>query len=406
MSWLDKIQDGLIITTADNKQYKPNWLRPQKETTWNNSAFDFIEKEGTLIKKKKRQGRKIIIDLFFQGDDHLQIADDFDKSCNDERPIIFQHPYYGTLTVHITSILQDNSQYNVSRLGCVILETIAETNPIIAIDVVSQIPKLKEIADTDLELVLTQPISASDANVIKTSTKDIYGKGVPVITLPEEFQEYNNVFSTASTYVNTITATPLLAIRATIAMINKPALFSISTEARLNLLVDQFNVLRNTIGFLTSVGSKQVYQIQGNALISAMCNAAITPLPGNYTNNTSVFKIIDKIIGRYNEYINDLDDLQGKNGGNPLNFIPDANTINQLDNMFSMTLSNLNEIALSARKERFIFLAEDTNLYELTNRLYSLDPDDKNIEELMENNNMGPNDILQLRKGRKILYYI
>jgi hypothetical protein len=57
-------------------------------------------------------------------------------------------------------------------------------------------------------------------------------------------------------------------------------------------------------------------------------------------------------------------------------------------------------------KERFLFLEEDTNLILLTQRLYSLDDADNNMVELMENNNLGPNDILQLKKGRKIVYYI
>jgi len=406
MSWLDLIKNDLIITTPDGKQYKPNWLRASKQTEWNFAEFDFIGKEGTLVKKSKRKGRRLSMDLFFQGEDHLATAEAFEKSCNDERAINFQHPFYGTLTVQIPSILQDNSLLNVSKLTCVIIETIAENNPVVTLDAVDQIPRLKEILDTDLELALTAPLTSADTTRLKNTTNNIYAKGVPLISIPEEFQAYNNAFATASAYINTATATPLLAIRTTIAMINKPALFAQSTEQRLNTLIDQYNDLKDTVTFLTTVGAKQLYMIQANSLISTMCQAAVTPLPGNYTNNTSVFKIIDKLIEQYDRYITDLDALQGLNGGNPLSFIPDANTIIQLDNLFNMTISNLELIALSSRKERFLFLEEDTNLSLLTQRLYSLDDADNNMVELMENNNLGPNDILQLKKGRKIVYYI
>lgn len=406
MSWLDQIKNDLIITTPDGKQYKPNWLRATKQTEWNFAEFDFIGKEGTLVKKSKRKGRRLSMDLFFQGEDHLQTAESFEKSCNDERAINFQHPFYGTLTVQIPSILQDNTLHNVSKLTCVIIETIAENNPIITLDAADQIPKLKEILDTDLELALTAPIAPADVTRLQNTAKNMYAKGVPLIKIPEEFSAYNNAFNTASTYINTATATPLLAIRTTLAMIRKPMLFSLSTEARLNLLIDQYNVLKSTVTFLTTVGAKQLYMLQANSLISTMCQAAITPLPGNYTNNNTVLSTMDKIIAQYGKYIQDLDDLQGLNGGNPLNFMPDANTIIQLDNLFNMTISNLEQIALSARKERFIFLEEDTNWYLLTHRLYGLDPDDNNMLELMENNNAGPNDILQIKKGRKIVYYI
>jgi hypothetical protein len=406
MSWIEKIKYSLIITTPDGKTYKPNWMAATKQTEWNVAEFDFIGKEGTLVKKSKKRGRRFTLELYFQGLDHLDIAQNFENSCNDERPITLQHPLYGTLIVQIPSILQDNTTYNVSRLQCTIIETIAESNPIVTQNAADQIPKLKEIADENLELTITQKPSATDTNRLKQSTKDIYAKGVPVISLPEEFEEYNNAFNTASTYVNTAAATPLLAIRSTISLINKPALFKTSVDSRVNLLIDQFNVLRNTVVNITSIAGKQLYQAQSNALISSMCIAAINPLQGNYTNNISVFKIIEKLTTNYGYFLEDLDFLQGLNGGNPANFIPDANSIIDLDNLFNMTISNLEQIALSARKERFIILEEDTNLILLTQRLYSLDPSDNNMNELMVNNNMGLNDILYLKKGTKIVYYI
>lgn len=406
MSWLEKIKDSLIITTPDGKTYKPNWMSATKQIDWNVAEFDFVGKEGTLVKKSKKRGRRFTLELYFQGNDHLDVAESFEKSCNDERPISLQHPLYGNLIVQIPSILQDNTVYNISRLQCSIIETIPENNPIVTQNASDQIPKLKEFADEKLELSITQTPSATDTNRLKQSTNDIYAKGVPVISLPEEFEEYNNAFNTASTYVNTASATPLLAIRSTIALINKPALFKTSVDSRINLLIDQFNVLRNTLTNITSISGKQLYQAQSNALISSMCIAAINPLPGNYTNNISVFKIIEKLTANYDLFLEDLDFLQGANGGNPANFIPDANSIIDLDFLFNMTLSNLELIALSARKERFIILEEDTNIVLLTHRLYSLDPDDNNINELMVNNNMGLNDILEIKKGTKIVYYI
>jgi len=206
--------------------------------------------------------------------------------------------------------------------------------------------------------------------------------------------------------VNTITASPILAMRATISLLTLPSKFTANVKSRVGTLASQFVNLRRTIIGLSTVPSKQLYEIQGSALISSMCLAASTPLSGDYKNSTSALNIVDSILSNYKLFLDDIDSLQDTNGSDPIFFIPGFDLMSQLNDLINLTVSSLIDIALSGRQERSLILTEDNNLIKLTHLLYSLDPSDANMVELMENNNLTWRQMLGIDKGTKIIYYI
>jgi hypothetical protein len=64
------------------------------------------------------------------------------------------------------------------------------------------------------------------------------------------------------------------------------------------------------------------------------------------------------------------------------------------------------EIAISAQQERSILCDSDTNVILLAHRFYGLLLDDSTIQRVMDNNSIGISEILDIKKGRKILYYV
>jgi len=406
MSWEDKITKQLSITTGDGKIYTVVWINASKSIEWHGSEFSFLEVNGTLAKKKKILGRKFPLEFYFQGADHLDEFARFERSCSDTRPMVIEHPLYDVIVAQLMSLNVDNTTMNYSKVTCTAIETITEENPVTTIDPIDSIAQIKTTLDVSNEAELTQPPSITDVNTLNIVTAQNYKQGLKIITIPDEAQDYFNAFSTASSYINTATASPLLAMRATISMLTMPAKFTSDVKSRVNTLVEQFNNLRITITGIYTVPSKQIYEVQGNALISSMCLAASTPLSGNYRNSTSAVNIIETLLTNYKLFLTDLDALQSPNGGNPAYFIPGFDALNQLSLLVNLTVSSLLQIALNGRQERSLILTEDTNIITLTHRLYSLDPKDNNINELIDNNNFTYKDMLGIEKGKKITYYI
>lgn len=407
MSWVDKLQDDLIITTGDGKEYRPQWLNAEKSFEFNVTRFEFPEIAGELVKRKKVKARTFPLELYFQGDDHLDTTLAFEQSSFDERPWTMVHPFYGNIICEPLGIHIDNTKYNVSKITLTLIETITDNNPKTTVDPVDNIDIAKENLDDIFSAAYTVTPSSADINNMTASNKSAYKKGIKIIKIPSQAENYFNVFNKANSAVNNAAASPALAMRAIQSLINAPALFTSSVKNRVSLLSDQFQALRATnLSGITKKSSKKTYENMGGNYLSAQAQAASHKDAGDYQNKTDVIVIINIIINNYNIYLSDLDSLQSNNGGSPDSYIPDANSLIGLSQLINATISSLFTIALGARQERSIILEEDSNWLLLTHRFYGLDPQDDNINELMLNNGAGLDSILQIKKGTKIVYYI
>lgn len=406
MSWLDKKLSEFVITTGDSKKYTLFWKNPAYAIEFNIAEFKFPNLKGTRVERGMPMGRKLNLEVYIVGPDHLDQLELFATSANDKRPWRLQHPYYGLLFVQPVSISVSNVDDNVTRLEIPVIETILDDNPKQKVDPVDSIILDKAALDEQGELELTQTIDEADVNTLEVNAKKHFNLSIPVIKVPEEVTKFMNAFNQANSFIANATAAPLAAMRAVTALLSAPAKFKASVKDRVNLLTGTFNNLKANVANLTTVSSKQLHQIQSTAVLSSICLAAATPDVGDYTNKRTVLDIIDTIIDSYNSYKADLDTLQSTNGGNPASYIPGGNAGVGLDAIIFFTLSNLYNIALNSRTERSIITEKDTNLILLTHRLYSLDKDDNNMLELMANNGWGLNHLLIIEKGTKVVYYI
>jgi hypothetical protein len=406
MSWIERIKNKISITCADGKVYQPEWINASKQLEWHTSEFDFPELDGTFVNKKRRRGTRYNLELFFQGEFHLDTSAAFEKSLNARGPILIQHPFYGILTVQAPMFLVDNSGLNVSKWTGTVIETIVETNPKINVDPVDSIRVQKIYADELFAKALLLPPNTTDINTMLYNNERNYKLTIPLLTVPAEVNQYNNLFNVANSAVNVATASPLLAMRTTIAMLTAPARFTISVKNRIDLLNRQFLNLRSTVSGLTNPASKQIYQNLAGSIITSMCYASSIPGAGDYRSSPAVIDIIETIIEAFNNYVIDLDLLQTLNGGTPSSYIPNADSLIALNQLLNLAISNLFLISLASRNERFIITEADTNIIILTHRFYGLDNSDNNMNELIANNNIGLYELIQIKKGRKIVYYI
>lgn len=409
MSWLDLVQRDFIITTGEGSKFKVNWLNATKLVEYNVAMFEFPGLAGTLVNRGTPKGRRYNIEIFFQGEDNIDQAFTFEAAAADPRPWNISHPLYANIIVQPIGLEFDNSQMNVSRITGQVIETITEDSPITTVDAIDNIQLSKSNLDNSFASTVTAPISGSDIDTLSKDNSDLYKLTVPIIKIPAEVQNYFQLFNVANSAITNAIDSPIFAMQAIQAMINAPAAFTTNVKSRLSNLSSTFQTLRNKLSsspVSLPVASKQIYQVQGAANISSQLVAASTPMQGDYSNMTDVVITIEILINNYNIYINDLNNMQTSTGGDPDSYIPDAGSVIAMNMLLNSVLGGLFSIALNARQERSVILEKDYNIIVLTHRLYGLDPFDNNIQELFINNNLGINDILVLKKGRKIVYYI
>lgn len=408
MSWVEKIQTDLVITTGDGAQYRPQWMNAQKAKEFNVSEFEFVNIPGTLIDRRLPKGTRFSLELHFTGDDNLDVSSAFEASSADPRAWTITHPFYGEITVQPLDLTFDNSQYNVSTVTGTVVETIVFAGPEATVNAVDKIAADKEAVDAAIAAAfeIGPAPGADEINQLADTSETLYTQGKELATTDEETENYFNLFNAANAAILGATADPLTAMRATQGLLNYPAQLATSVTDRVNLLIQQFDSLTSNIENYDTPGLKLIFESNGASLIGAMCIAASTPQPGNYYNRNSVLIIINQLVTVYNSYVVIIDGLQTANGGSPSSYIPNPNGLQGLSNLVKYTVSALFLIAQDAKQERSIQLEYDSNAIMLTHRFYGLDEAGSNFDLFVNTNNIGISEILQIRKGRTIVYYV
>ena len=410
MAWVDQIETGMIITTGDGKVYNPLYTNTAKSFDFNLSEFDFPHVRGTLVDRRERKGRKYSLEIYFQGEDHLEVAAQFEESSLDKRAWIVSHPMHGTMLMHPASLTFDNTGINVSKITGSLIETLGDVAPKTTVPpkehTVLAVEKFNESSGSAFEGKL-KGADSTDINHITLEMLGIYDEAEPLINDNDQANEYFNLFNTANSLVLDLTDEPLTAINAVTAVINYPSLFAITVQARINMLITQFENLSSSIAELITPNEKLIYENMAGSLVAAMVNASVNPLDSNdYGNSVDVLGVIDSINSTYSDFIENLDSLQSDNGGDVDSYVPDWQSASDLSGLVAFATSNLYNIALNSKQERIVFLEVDSNLIVQAHRFYGLTVNDSTIDEFRRNNKIGLSENLQIKKGRELKHYI
>lgn len=430
MSWEQDFQGKFIIRTGEGKSYYPLWKNNAvKEITFNIAQFDFPNVKGSLIKRGTPQARQFSIEIYFHGEENLTTAHSFEASANDPRPWTISHPIFGQILCQPVGLKFDYSGYNITIITGSVLETLESAGLKTSLVPYDKIKFDKGVLDEVQSAAFNAsqfdpkikpvnfPSVTTQKGFLKSINQAIYEIGKKQIKLTEDAGEYLNKFSAANAAIDNMISQPQFAIRAIQEFVNYPAEIVTSVKIRLGVLRSQFQSLTDQISVGSSRVEKVYYEIFGNCTVSAMNTASITSynslnevvtsgeLP-DYGTRADVLSVIGQLQEIYNTFLAKLDELQTDNGGLIDSYIPNADALSGVDDLMNYTIENLYTIALSSKQERTVVLEKDSNLILVAHRFYGLKPDDSTIDTLMKNNNICLNEILQLRKGRSLVYYI
>ena len=407
MSWIENIKNILTVTTGDGKVFSPLWMNATKAYDYNVAEFEFPELDGTLVKRGRKKGSRYAVEFYFQGDEHLTDSRTFEESAKDTRPWSISHPMYGLIVVQPLGLSFDNSSYNTTKITGTVIETLTDDKPSISVSPIDAIASANELLQETNVNNFDETLDITDINATTATNDKNYKLGVKAIKLPEEASEYFNLFNVANSAVLNITSLPIAAIRATQAFIAAPSLFKTSVKNRIGMLSEQFIELTKVKILKTGTrSSKKLLELQGANIISAMAIAAANPITGDYANRDEVYEAIETITNTNNKFIEYLDNIKADNGGIEGGYVPDYGVMSSLNELVGLTVSNLFNIALGAKQERTFILDEDSNLIIVAHKIYGLKSDDSTIDQLINENKIGLNEILQFRKGRKFIYYV
>jgi len=399
MSWKEKLNITFSITTGDGATYTP--LLAQSNTMSIDmlaSSFEFSGIDGSLVKRKSTSGRSFPLVFFFTGDDHLDISDNFIESSKNKQPWTVVHPKYGDLYVQPLTIKRDDSSLNSSGFSVEVRETIKQSYP--------HASTSKKDSITTLSASTTSTAAGLFTAAVKSATTDDKAAFSDAITLVYEQYSQNIETSDDSTslrnlYQKAISAVDVLGINTIQEFIQFPVDSASGISSKLSQLTTAYNQLTD----LSTFSLKEYFQAIGASIISGMCLASIEPGDSDYSKRKDIVSTIDSIISVYNSYIESLDNAQDDNLSLAEAFSVDPEIISVTDRLVKETVANLNDVIFGAAVENTYTVQYPTNLIILSHMLLGKASPD-NITELMAANDFTRDELIQIKKGREITYYV
>lgn len=408
MSWVERVKNRIVIVTGDGQTYEPDYIDAQYVQGFNVSEFEFRNVQGTLVKREQPKGRKFQLVILFQGDDHLDVGEQFRQSAFDKRVWRITHPKYDDLIVHPQTLRFDDTDENVTRITGTILETILEVFPAVTENPVDEIQANKtdldeQTAESYESELAPDPLDSNDANQINDELDRVESNTQQIIDSDEQAAELINLINTARTSVTNGIGSATGFIRDVQTAVNYPFQVEASVQDRINVLIETFEALP----FMgVPKNQKKYYETSGSAAISSACVSTVNQLDEfTYMTREDVSNILTSILNVYNDYITNLDEIQTETATEPDSYTPDEESVRQLQDLVNFTVSRLFEVALGARQELILIVSAETDPIQLTHKIYGLDNEDQNLQTLIENNNIGISELLRVPKDREIRYY-
>lgn len=411
------------------ERIKPTWEQALREAAYNSpsgerivflyedvrrvitkktAAFNFPDANGTLVQDNGNTGRQFPLRLIFSGDDHHTQADKFDGMVREIGVGILEHPKYGTFSVvpfgNITQRDSLKTAANQSVFETTFWESIPDTYPLPQVDRAAAVVKAVEefnVANAD-EFAKKIDIStaAKKASLKSRFTVFLGEANTKLRALSEKQQDvrakFEAVYDSINTTIDTLVGAPLTLASQTAQLIQSPALALSAVRGRL----DQYLSIAQTL-LTTSAASasNNDFRLDDNLVMNYVAGAVESVVNAQFSTKGEALQAATDILGMLSD-VSDWRDTQ-------LTALAEVDTgapYQKLQEAVALTAGFLVEISFTLKLERTLIVDRDRTIIDLAAELYG--EVDARLDFLIISNALTGSEIIELPRGRKIVYYL
>lgn len=405
MSWQNKLENiQFTIKTGDGKEWFPLWKSGEKSKEFNTSIYDFIDVPKSLVERKQPKSSKYPLTFWFDGENHVDVAEEFERSAEDKRYWTITHPYYGTIKGQPLSISRNDNNLNITEISVDFWESIVFDYPKSNLSIQDNtLVKKNEILNSSATSYSGRKVQeVADIQKNKEANLQV-AKAFNNLQTDETYSNYQNALSQAQKANDNLLNDSFDAIFKSEQLLNLPSTYEKKVIDKINGYISAYNGIKRV---LNSVSDKLFFESIGASVLSCYCNASVNYQFGvDYTVATEVEQVASNLISVYEDYLQTLDNASTSNYEIETNYQPNATVQTQLNDLVLYTLANLYNLAFEAQQERIVYTTKETNIVLLTHRYLGL-ASDENIETFRQINNIKLKELFRIKKERKIKYYV
>lgn len=414
MAWNDRIREAAYTSPGGDRitfAYENVRKTVDKKTT----GFEFPDADGTYVQDLGHTGRRYPLRVFFWGDDYDQDADRFEAALLERGIGRLEHPIYGTVDVvpfgTITRRDDLKTAANQAVVEVTFWETIGLIYPAAQIDpasaVLTAVDEYNDAAAAEFEEVTSLDSAVEQASFKNSyeSLLDSARSGLQAVADVQENvqKEFDAIYDSINEGVDVLIAQPLTLAFQTTQLLQSPARALTNIQARLDAYGDLANSIISGDGAVVSPGndSTNSNQFHTNDLYAStyVTGSVVSVVNNEFTTKTEALEAAELVLTQLEDVTNWRDE-----NFQSLEEVDAGSSYQQLQEAVALTAGFLVEISFSLKQERRIVLDRNRTIIDLAAELYG--SVDDQLDFLINSNSLTGSEILELPKGREIVYYV
>lgn len=404
MSWQERLTEG-AYTSPSGERMVFQYEDVQREITKKTTAFDFPDADGTYVQDLGSTGRRYPLRLFFSGDDYDLDAARFEDMLAETGNGRLEHPVYGIIdVVPFGTITRRDllvSAGNQAIIEVSFFSTIGVIYPTSQLDpssdVVATLSDYSEAISNQLDNDLNLD-SAADGVLFRndyqrfidttvSQLRDIADKQDDVRT------QFNNITESINRGIEVLIDEPLDLAFQTVLLIQEAGRAVSNINDRLQSYGGLIDLIASNFDDSNEFHNRRLF------VFSYVTGQVVSVLNNTFDTKPEAIQAAEFILDSF-DTVNEW----SESGFTSLGQIDTGETYQQLQELVAITAGFLVEISFTLRQERRITLDRNRTIIDLAAELYG-EVDDQ-LDFLINSNSLTGSEILELPRGKEIVYYI
>lgn len=378
MSWIERLDSKLKITTGDNNVYYPLWQESELNIEYNVEGFDFVNVEGTFVERREKSGGQYPLNLFFVGENNIELAQNFEISARNKNAWTIEHPFFEKIVCQPMG-LKIVHNLNVTNIQVTVWETLTIQQPTGSVNVPTVVEQIKLQINENYQPLPAPPLESKDFLISKQSVNTINSAYQNIAVTIDEKAMLKAAYREAIGAVNNILNDYNSYLVKAQNLVNFP--FT-STQSTYYKVVRSFDLMKQLINIFTN---EEILKANVVTIFSNSCSCAASGT--DYITRTDVVNVITILNEMNSLFFQTFDSV-------------DPQIAFDLDRQYNITVSSLYDIAFYSKQERSIILDSDSNMVILAHKYFG--STDADLKSFINLNELKIDEYLQIKQGRLI----
>lgn len=408
MTWTDRLREA-AYTSPSGERLVFTYENVSKTVSKKTTGFEFPDANGTYVQDLGHSGRRYPLRVFFWGEDHDLEALAFETALLEAGTGKLDHPLYGTVDVVPFGEIKTRDDLKTAANQSIIEVTFWDTIGLVypttqqdpAAAVLAAVSEYNDAAASEFE-ESTSLDSALEQATLKNSYQSLLDSAQTNLQAIADVQDnvrrqFDAIVDSINQGIDVLVSDPLTLAFQTTQMIQAPARALANIEARLSAYSDLANSLITGDGAVVSEGND--FRTNDLYASSYVTGSVVSVVNNQFITKTEALQAAEAIL----QQLEDVTDWRDDNFQS-LQEVDTGEAYQQLQEAVALTAGFLVQISFTLKQERRVVLTRDRTIIDLAAELYG--SVDDQLDFLISSNDLSGSEILELPKGREIVYYI